>query len=975
MAAPIVIDLTFLTNAQGFIIQGDAAGDNAGYSLSSAGDVNNDGYDDLIVGALEGDNGGYNSGEAYVIYGGTTATRSNIDLTNLTVAQGFIIQGDAAGDNAGYSVSSAGDVNNDGFDDLIVGACFGDNGGDGAGEAYVLYGVGSATRNNIDLTNLTRAQGFMIQGDSEFANAGYSVSSAGDVNNDGYDDLIIGAPSGDGGTGIAYVIYGVGTATRGNIDLTNLTRAQGFTIQGDVAGDFAGNSVASAGDVNNDGIDDLIVGARFGDNGGNNAGEAYVIYGVATAGRDNIDLTNLTRVQGYIIQGDAAGDTTGYSVSFAGDVNNDGYDDLIVGAPYGGSGETFVIYGVAVATRDNIDLTNLTGAQGFIIRGDPAGDYAGYSVSTAGDVNNDGYDDLIVGAPLGDNGGFGAGEAYVIYGVATATRDNIDLTSLTRSQGFIIQGDAAGDGAGLCVSSAGDVNNDGYDDLFVGAHDIAGNSAGEAYVIYGGPQFAVPPALPNTDTILGRPGNSLTGTCAEFAMASYLATNPLAPASLTKLKADGWTFLTSQTQNQPDFFNVTDLGYSVNAKGMISNFNASALVARSADALVLSITGTDETTDKLLDWAMLGAQLAKLQPLFQGVYDYAAANGLKVIVTGHSMGAAMAQMFFAQFGNEGVEVEGVNFASPGFAQSALESLYTLDPIFDGITSMLDYFNILATTGHFHQYWNENDPIKAAAFFQRNFGNKHDFEFSDASTGVGPGATHSVELYLDIVRYVSLQHTASQFAGLPSIDTILRDYDKIVVNANKVSMGGTTGDWIVGGTTGPDTLEGAGWLNPLNAKREALFGSFGSDVINAYGKDDILFGARDHDFLYGGGGRDILVGGIGADMLEGGAGKDTMIGGFGGDRFVFTALSDSGITANTSDVIVGFDANFGDKIDLRALGLVEFIGGIAFSGVGQVRIGTKGSTVTIEVNDNDDTLPDMVILLEGLVSFSSNSLLI
>ena len=179
MAAPIVIDLTFLTAAQGFIIHGDAAGDFLGNSVSSAGDANNDGYDDLIIGAPYCDNGGDQAGEAYVIYGGTTATRFNIDLTNLTRAQGFIIKGDAASDYAGISVSSAGDVNNDGFDDLIVGAPYGDNGGDGAGEAYVIYGVASATRSNLDLADLTPTQGFVIQGNTAEDLAGYSVSSAG----------------------------------------------------------------------------------------------------------------------------------------------------------------------------------------------------------------------------------------------------------------------------------------------------------------------------------------------------------------------------------------------------------------------------------------------------------------------------------------------------------------------------------------------------------------------------------------------------------------------------------------------------------------------------------------------------------------------------------------------------------------------------------------------------------------------------
>src|SRR5262249_38145127 len=153
------------------------------------------------------------------------------------------IQGDTAGDNAGLSVSSAGDINGDGLDDLIVGAWHGDDGGTDAGEAYVVYGKASLT--NIDLTTLTAAQGFIIQGDMAFDWAGFSVSSAGDVNGDGFDDMIVGAPQGDnGGTdaGEAYVVFG-GTSLA-SIDLTNFTAAQGFIIQGDVAGDQAGRNVS-----------------------------------------------------------------------------------------------------------------------------------------------------------------------------------------------------------------------------------------------------------------------------------------------------------------------------------------------------------------------------------------------------------------------------------------------------------------------------------------------------------------------------------------------------------------------------------------------------------------------------------------------------------------------------------------------------------------------------------------------------------
>jgi hypothetical protein len=490
-----VVDLTFLGATQGFIIQGDAADDRAGRSVSSAGDVNGDGIADLIIGAPYGDDGGGTAGEAYVIFGKAGATRASLDLTGLLATDGFIIQGDTAGDLAGFSVSSAGDINGDGIADLIVGAAGGDNGGGNAGEAYVIYGKAGATRSGIDLTNLAASDGFIIQGDAAGDRAGRNVASAGDINGDGIADLIIGAPYGaNGGTnaGEAYVIYGKAGATRASIDLTSLAAADGFIIQGDAAGDTAGFSVASAGDINGDGVADLIVGAPGGDNGGASAGEAYVIYGKVGATRANLDLTNLLVTDGFIIQGDAIDDQAGFSVASAGDVNGDGIADIIVGAnrnDNGGSnaGAAYVIFGKAGATRTNLDLSSLGATDGFIIQGDTASDYAGRSVASAGDVNGDGIADLIVGAPYGDNGGSNAGEAYVIFGKAGATRLNIDLTNLSSADGFIIQGDAAGDVAGLSVASARDINGDGIADLIVGARngDNGGADAGEAYVIFG----------------------------------------------------------------------------------------------------------------------------------------------------------------------------------------------------------------------------------------------------------------------------------------------------------------------------------------------------------------------------------------------------------------------------------------------------------------------------------------------------------
>ena len=504
------VPLSTLDGTNGFILNGIDRLDYSGRSVSSAGDVNGDGYDDLIIGAWQADpNGNGEAGETYIVYGGASApgTGGRLNLSTLDGTDGFILNGIDADDRSGRFVSSAGDVNGDGYDDLIIGAIFADPNGNSSGETYVVYGGASAPQGGaLDLSMLDGTNGFILNGIDGGDRSGNSVSSAGDVNGDGYDDLIIGAheadPNGNFLAGETYVIYGGASApgTEGVLDLSDLDGINGFILNGIDRLDYSGSSVSSAGDVNGDGYDDLIIGAYDAEqpDGASDEGETYVVYGgERTAGV--LALSDLDGSNGFVLAGIDDSDLSGTSVSSAGDVNGDGYDDLIIGArladPNGdvGAGETYVVYGGASApgTDGVLDLSDLDGTNGFILNGIDRFDNSGRSVSSAGDVNGDGYDDLIIGARYADpNGDSSAGETYVVYGGASApgTGGVLDLSDLDGTNGIILNGIDTNDLSGSSVSSAGDVNGDGYDDLIIGAHeaDPNGGSSGETYVIYGG---------------------------------------------------------------------------------------------------------------------------------------------------------------------------------------------------------------------------------------------------------------------------------------------------------------------------------------------------------------------------------------------------------------------------------------------------------------------------------------------------------
>ncbi len=867
---------------------------------------------------------------------------TTIDLSNLG-ARGVTLSG-------GYAVSGAGDVNGDGFDDLIVGVD-----ARPVGASYVVFG-GPSMPQTVDLAALGDS-GVTILGANAEEPIGGTVSDAGDVNGDGFDDLIVGISYSHENVGSCYVVFGQSSMPQ-TINLTNLGRA-GVSIRGIEKGDIAGSAVSSAGDINGDGFDDIAIGAPQSEGIGNSepdAGECYVIFG-GSALPEVINLANLGDA-GVTIYGANRYDAAGHSLSAAGDVNGDGFGDLLIGAYTGGAylygeysggkpflGRNYVIYGRS-SLPATIDLGNLDAA-GVKIAGTEAGDLGGWSVSGAGDFNGDGFDDVLLSAFNAsgvDNKRERSGESYVVFG-DSALPGKIVLPTNGTSRVMTILGADRGDGSGWSVSSAGDVNSDGFDDILVLAiysTDSTRWNSRDGYLLFGNS------SPPNTVDLAN-----------------------IGPANVTLFSAG----------------KMSDAG-DVNGDGFADFLSGPRLVFGSnsfTNSVTLLGTSDSET--------LTGTSAANVINGAGGNDTLIGSGGADVIYGGEGEDVvAISDLRFKRLdggnGSDTLRVDGAGIALDlaTVADNRLTSFETIDLRGSGANTLtLDLLEVLNVTSNSNPVQTTNtltvrrdsdDTINiGAGWFQALdviVGGTHFQSFTQGQAILRLEVPNSV-----IATIVTATLVEGTVVVRTSHDTVMdvavfRDdiAKEIVVQSGMDVVGAieirfpasmVTDGLIATLSSQDDRFDAARADIPVSISGgdgdDSLTGGSGSDQLVGGTGADTLIGGSQADALDGQEGNDVLTGGAGSDSLDGGSGNDTLSEVF--DRNITLTNSALGLSGNAQTIVVD-----------RAIGFefATLTGGISANKI-DVSSFTKGIGTTISGGGQSDTIlgsfgPDLIITLTG-----------
>ena len=446
VASAWTMDIPLDEAHQGFCSWQEYSG--MGETLAPAGDVNGDGLDDFLIGLSYGDLADVPEGRG-VVFLLMGDAEGDMDLpSGHSLYRTF--WGEENGDEAGAAMAGVGDVNGDGFDDFAVGAPGNDAGGNEAGQVYLFFGEDVAQL-DMDLA------GASFIGEAPNDRAGTSVAGVGDVNGDGLDDILIGAYRNDesaSAAGQAYLVLGRASGWGTGVSLAEADAS----FLGEEANAAAGWSVAGAGDVNGDGLGDMLIGSTYASDLPGADGIIYLVFGRTWGWESDLSLAD---ADASLWPGTAYA-----SLSGVGDLNGDGLDDLAVGlksaeSEDGRGGAVALLFGKTEGWVQGEDLL----VADVLIWAEQTPGGAGESVAGAGDVNGDGFDDLLIGAPYNSEVADRAGQAYLVLG-----RDGgwEDAALLEHADGSF-QGEGLDARAGAAVAAAGDVDGDGLGDFLVGS--------------------------------------------------------------------------------------------------------------------------------------------------------------------------------------------------------------------------------------------------------------------------------------------------------------------------------------------------------------------------------------------------------------------------------------------------------------------------------------------------------------------------
>ncbi|SHH89784.1 HYR domain-containing protein [Flavobacterium defluvii] len=466
-----IFNVSNLNGINGFTVFGDSKTRESGFSVNTAGDVNNDGIDDFIIGAPGNYNPWYGKdkvykiihGAAFVVFGKTTGFPPNIDLGLLDGTNGFAIRNDTPSNNfpeTGYGVSSAGDLNGDGIDDFMISDPTRESSyGYELGHVYVIFGKNGGFPANFNLSALNGTNGFTLIGNDSYGNLGEAITSVGDLNGDGFQDIAVITRGSGAGNGKCIIIYGKNGGFPAVLRGNDINGSNGFVITGDALIGKIGKKVSGLGDINGDKIPDIGIGTSYYDQT-----KLFVIFGRSDNFPAEFNISQINGTNGFMVENSVAPVNYYAGINKAGDVNGDGLYDIFVSAEY-------ILFGKTSFAK-TIDLKDLDGSNGFKVS-----NYFGFEFGYAGDFNGDGIDDCFF-----DDG--------ILYGRNT-WNSTVNLNSITNNEflrltipnAYIYK---------TAINFAGDINKDGISDLIIGSSpDSYGDNLkvnrnpGYTYVIFG----------------------------------------------------------------------------------------------------------------------------------------------------------------------------------------------------------------------------------------------------------------------------------------------------------------------------------------------------------------------------------------------------------------------------------------------------------------------------------------------------------